>query len=172
MFDWFSVLCGLQAHWRGFKQRKDFNNRKQYLNDHSEDAVKVTAASPSRCFNMDAFIQGVSDSFMGWLVYLYLYTEEYISHTYDQNKLRHCLNSIPNKWNSFLAIFIFGEVLFPVHKIWCTLCCVVNLDLDSGLNLSFFKIQAMVRMHQARKKYKDRLKYFKDHVSVSNQYFI
>ena len=30
----------------------------------------------------------------------------------------------------------------------------------------FFQIQAMVRMHQARKKYKDRLKYFKDHVST------
>lgn len=28
-----------------------------------------------------------------------------------------------------------------------------------------FQIQSMVRMHQARKKYRDRLKYFKDHVS-------
>lgn len=27
------------------------------------------------------------------------------------------------------------------------------------------QIQSMVRMHQARKKYRDRLKYFKDHVS-------
>uniref|UniRef100_A0A8C5CYG0 IQ motif containing GTPase activating protein 1 n=1 Tax=Gadus morhua TaxID=8049 RepID=A0A8C5CYG0_GADMO len=37
-----------------------------------------------------------------------------------------------------------------------------------------FQIQAMVRMHQARKKYRDRLKYFKDHINevVKIQAFI
>ena len=36
------------------------------------------------------------------------------------------------------------------------------------LNIMFVsQIQSMVRMHQARKKYKDRLKYFQDHVSIS-----
>ena len=31
-----------QAHWKGFKQRKNFKDRKQHLKDHSDEAVKVT----------------------------------------------------------------------------------------------------------------------------------
>uniref|UniRef100_A0A8C1GBZ4 IQ motif containing GTPase activating protein 1 n=1 Tax=Cyprinus carpio TaxID=7962 RepID=A0A8C1GBZ4_CYPCA len=34
-----SVTC-IQAHWRGFKDRKKYNDRKQYLKDHTDDAVK------------------------------------------------------------------------------------------------------------------------------------
>lgn len=34
-------LSILQAHFRGYKQRKVYIKRKEYLNDHSEDAVKV-----------------------------------------------------------------------------------------------------------------------------------
>lgn len=37
---WFSILRS-QAHWKGYKQKKKFEQRKQYLKDHSEDAVKV-----------------------------------------------------------------------------------------------------------------------------------
>ena len=32
-----------QAHWKAFRQRKNFNERKQHLKDHSDEAVKVTA---------------------------------------------------------------------------------------------------------------------------------
>lgn len=30
-----------QAHWKGYKQRRKFKDRKQYLKDHSDEAVKV-----------------------------------------------------------------------------------------------------------------------------------
>ncbi|RXN20843.1 ras GTPase-activating IQGAP1 [Labeo rohita] len=32
---------GFLAHWRGYKERKNYNDRKQYLNDHAGDAVKI-----------------------------------------------------------------------------------------------------------------------------------
>uniref|UniRef100_A0A8C2Z9B8 IQ motif containing GTPase activating protein 1 n=1 Tax=Cyclopterus lumpus TaxID=8103 RepID=A0A8C2Z9B8_CYCLU len=35
-----AVTC-IQAHWKGHKQRKKFKDRKQYLEDHSAEAVKV-----------------------------------------------------------------------------------------------------------------------------------
>lgn len=30
-----------QAHWKGYKQRRKFKDRQQYLKDHSGDVVKV-----------------------------------------------------------------------------------------------------------------------------------
>lgn len=38
------VILGLpfsQAHWKGYKQRKTFKDRKEYLEDHTSEAVKV-----------------------------------------------------------------------------------------------------------------------------------
>uniref|UniRef100_A0A671W8D4 IQ motif containing GTPase activating protein 1 n=1 Tax=Sparus aurata TaxID=8175 RepID=A0A671W8D4_SPAAU len=32
-----------QAHWKGYKQRRKFKDRKQYLKDHSDEAVKIQA---------------------------------------------------------------------------------------------------------------------------------
>lgn len=45
-----SFLCPLpsclfpQAHWKGYKQRRKFKDRQQYLKDHNSDVVKVTSA--------------------------------------------------------------------------------------------------------------------------------
>ena len=30
-----------KAHWKGYKQRKTFKDRKQYLKNHTKEAVKV-----------------------------------------------------------------------------------------------------------------------------------
>lgn len=38
-FFFFNLL--FQAHWKGYKQKKKFKDRKQYLKDHSDEAVKV-----------------------------------------------------------------------------------------------------------------------------------
>lgn len=35
------MLLFSQAHWKGYKQKKNFNDRKQYLKDHDAEAVKV-----------------------------------------------------------------------------------------------------------------------------------
>uniref|UniRef100_A0AAR2LEJ1 IQ motif containing GTPase activating protein 1 n=1 Tax=Pygocentrus nattereri TaxID=42514 RepID=A0AAR2LEJ1_PYGNA len=34
------LQCDLQAHWKGYKERKAFGERKQYLKDHTEDAIQ------------------------------------------------------------------------------------------------------------------------------------
>ncbi|XP_056135210.1 ras GTPase-activating-like protein IQGAP1 isoform X2 [Lampris incognitus] len=31
----------IQAHWKGHKQRKNFKDRKQYLRDHTDEAIKI-----------------------------------------------------------------------------------------------------------------------------------
>lgn len=36
-----SIRCS-QAHWKGYKQKEKFKDRKQYLKEHSDDAVKVS----------------------------------------------------------------------------------------------------------------------------------
>lgn len=39
------IIFGLtrsQAHWKGCKQRKAFKDRKEYLKDHTAEAVKVS----------------------------------------------------------------------------------------------------------------------------------
>lgn len=39
--DIFGWILPPQAHWKGYKQRKQYKDRKQYLKDHTEEAVKV-----------------------------------------------------------------------------------------------------------------------------------
>lgn len=93
---WLSLLS--QAHWKGHQQRKKFKDRKQYLKDHSEEAIKVTLLCNVCKLNISIRR----------------------TNTVKTERIYFCLP----------------------------------------------QIQSMVRMHQARKKYKDRLKYFQDHVSV------
>lgn len=44
------IIFGLtrsQAHWKGYKQRKAFKDRKEYLKDHTAEAVKVNLVCSS-----------------------------------------------------------------------------------------------------------------------------
>lgn len=39
------IIFGLtrsQAHWKGYKQRKAYKDRKEYLKDHTAEAIKVS----------------------------------------------------------------------------------------------------------------------------------
>uniref|UniRef100_A0A665WQ04 IQ motif containing GTPase activating protein 1 n=1 Tax=Echeneis naucrates TaxID=173247 RepID=A0A665WQ04_ECHNA len=42
-FTFTAACCGVLeiAHWKGYKQRKKFNDRKQYLEQHTDEAVKI-----------------------------------------------------------------------------------------------------------------------------------
>lgn len=53
------IIFGLtrsQAHWKGYKQRKAYKDRKEYLKDHTAEAIKVSLVCGSICLHVIKYV--------------------------------------------------------------------------------------------------------------------